>query len=239
MNDTELDDILNTWTTPDPPPSLRGRVRAGYAELRPRRSRFRLLFFAMATGVAAFLFFLTAAFPQTARLIATTQKIPFTVETELINFGPDGSITHDLVQTTYLHGGREVILSQSVPGNPLASIAMQVITGFHLFLREVVDPLFGGNHEPEPASSSAPQQHAALVAAGCVNGPVVGHETILGYQTVDIEHLNEPGLKAVIAMAPALGCFPLKIARTRQEPDGSWRLVWQRQALKVTVNSLQ
>ena len=39
MNDTELDNLLNTWTTPDAPPSLRGRARAGYATLSRRRAQ--------------------------------------------------------------------------------------------------------------------------------------------------------------------------------------------------------
>jgi hypothetical protein len=232
MNDAELDDILNIWIAPDAPPSLRSRVRAGYRDLAPRRSPLRIVFWTTAAGFAVFLFFLTAAFPQTAKLVAATQKIPFNVTTYLIQIGPNGSLTHELVQTSYLRGGHEVMLSQSIPGNPLATLAMSAITGLHLFLGEFVDPLFGGNREPEPGM----QQHAALVAAGCVNGPVVGHETILGYQTVDIQRDNLPDLRTVIAMAPDLSCFPLKTVRSRQNPDGSWRLVWQRHALKVTVN---
>jgi hypothetical protein len=232
MNDTELNDILNIWTAPDAPPSLRSRVRVGYRDLAPRRSRVRTIFWTTAAGFAIFLFFLTAAFPQTAKLVAAAEKIPFTVTTDLIEIGLNGSLTHELVQTSYLRGGHEVMLSQSIPGNPLATLAMSAITEYHLFLGEIVDPLFGGNHEPEPGL----QQHAALVAAGCVNGPVVGHETILGYQTVDIQRDTPPGLITVIAMAPVLSCFPLKIDRSRQNPDGSWRLVWQRHALRITVN---
>jgi hypothetical protein len=236
MNDTELDEILNIWTAPDAPPSLRSRVRRGYRDLAPRRSGFRIVFWTTAAGFAIFLFFLTAAFPQTAKLVAATEKIPFNVTTYQIVIGDDGAVTHELVQTSYLRGGYEVMLSQSVPGNPLATIAMSAITGFHLFLGEIVDPLFGGNREREPGLQQHAAQHAALVAAGCVNGPVVGHETILGYRTVDIQRDNPPGLKTVIAMAPDLSCFPLKIVRLRPNPDGSWRLLWSRHAVKVTVN---
>ncbi len=36
MNDTELDDLLDTWTAPPPPASLRERVQAGFAADRVR-----------------------------------------------------------------------------------------------------------------------------------------------------------------------------------------------------------
>ena len=234
MSDTELDDILNSWTTPDPPPSLRGRVRAGYAELRPRRSRFRLLFWTLATGFAIFLFFLTAAFPQTAKLLAPAEKVPFTVESYYMEVAPDGSIAHERGDISYLRGGQEIVLSQWIPGNPVGSFAMGAMNGFHHFLHAALSPLFG-NAEPEPD----PKLHAALVAAGCVDGPVIGHETILDYQVVDIQRVDKPGRRVVVAMAPALSCFAMKLVGSARQPDGSWRLVWERDAVKVTVNSVQ
>ena len=36
--------------------------------------------------------------------------------------------------------------------------------------------------------------------------------------------------------SPELGCFPLRFTREQQRPDGTFRLLMERRALKVTSN---
>jgi len=72
---------------------------------------------------------------------------------------------------------------------------------------------------------------------GCVDGPVVDRETILDYPTVAIQlPLDGNGARRTVWMAPALGCFALKVTTERQTTDGSFRLVSGKQAVKVRLN---
>ena len=225
MNDTELDNLLNTWTTPDPPPSLRSRARAGYATLTPKPRRpFRLFFWTTAFGFAAFLLVLTAVFPKTVELVEPTQKIPYIVETDTTNFMRDGT-AHELRMTTYMRDGVEIILART-PGNPLGTF---VLNAYALVFTPV-----------------DPHRWAEFVASGCSNaGTVIGHETILGYHTTVTEHLSpshdagdslQNGRIITRWQAPDLGCFDLRMVHEQQYSDGTYRLVEERRALKVTVN---
>lgn len=259
MNDTELDNLLNTWTTPDPSPSLRGRALTGYATLIPKpRGRFRLSFWTITFGFAAFLLVLTAALPKTVELVEPAQKIPYTVDTDTTTFMRDGSV-HELRMTTYMRDGVEVILART-PGNPLTTPgirwAMQTfaIQTLH-FYSLVFSPV--DRH-----------RWAGFVASGCSNvpvdgirraeplvppyddaardvGTVVGHEAILGYQTTVTKHLLpshdegdalQDGRVITLWQAPELGCFDLKMVHEQENSDGTYRLVEERHALKVTVN---
>ena len=256
MNDTELDNLLSTWTTPDPPPSLRGRVRAGYATLTPKPRR---RFWTIAFGFAAFLLVLTTALPKTVELVVPTQKIPYTVDTDTTTFMRDGTV-HELRMTTYMRKGVEIILARR-PGDPLATpgvwwamqtFAIQTLNAYS----QVLFPVDSHRWEEFVASgcSNVPidgiRRAEPLVrpdtddAAQDV-GRVVGHETILGYQTTVTEHLLpshdegdavQGGRIITLWQAPDLGCFDLKMVHEQKQPDGTHRLVEERHALKVTVN---
>jgi hypothetical protein len=250
MSETELDNLLNTWTTPDPPPSLRGRARAGYATLthKPRR-RFRLSFW-MTLGFAALLLILTAALPKTVELVVPAQKIPYTVDTDYTTFMRDGTV-HELRMTTYMRNGVEIFLARTpVQNYPAAGNRLwpSVLNAFSLVF-----------------SSVDPRQWAEFVASGCISdhgigltepwvrhgdaaravGTVVGHETILGYRTTvtehvmpsgDVGHALKDGRIITLWQAPDLGCFDLKMVHEEKNSDGTHRLVEERHAIRVTVN---
>ncbi|HUK19030.1 MAG TPA: hypothetical protein VLW65_21565 [Bryobacteraceae bacterium] len=239
MNDEELDEILDTWSTPEPPASLRERVKAGFAARTDRRrTRGRLALWAAAFGMAAFLVVLTQAFPQTVKLVAPAEKIPYTVESDWTNYASDGLVSRRLHITSYSRGGREIILSQTVPGKPLETFHMQFIGTAYSLWNELVAPLFG-RRPPEPN----PQGPAVLLASGCTSGygfpaaggPVVGREKILDHASVKIQR-EDPGRRYTVWLAPGLGCFPLRETFERQRPDGSYRMTSERHALKVTLN---
>lgn len=80
--------------------------------------------------------------------------------------------------------------------------------------------------------------------APCAAGAVVGDETILGHSAIAVMRpLPNPratpsrpaAARITMWMAPDLGCFPLRLAVEEQRPDGTFRLVSEKQALNVKV----
>jgi hypothetical protein len=227
MNDKELDEILDTWSAPEPPASLRGRVRARYAAAveRPRGHR-RLAVWATAFGALAFLVVLTQAFPQTAKL-RPAGSIPFTVDSEVVYNSVDGRLRDRVVdQTSYAKGGQEIVLSQTIRDHPLESFFMNFHQSMYAVFQDL-HALFGGHSEDHPN-----------LGPGCAASPSTPHETILSYDTVKLQ-VEGNGRRAQTWLAPALGCFPMRQILERQRVDGTYRAVMERHAVKVTVNKVQ
>jgi hypothetical protein len=178
-------------------------------------------------GVGVFVW-ASQAFPQALGLASPLVRIPYTVDSVFIRHAIDGSSTVDIYSTSYNHNRTEIQLSSSVPGHPFATAIRRTLdaTGFVLFhLRAVFHP------EAEQAESAA---NAVRVSNGCVDGPVVGRETILYYPTVAIQHVGID--RITVWMSPDLGCFPLKMTYEERRPDTTFRQVIERRALKVTSN---
>jgi hypothetical protein len=134
-----------------------------------------------------------------------------------------------MFSTSYSHNGHEVQLPSSLPGRPFASAIRRTLdaTGFVLFhLRAFF------HAEAERAEGAA---NAVRVSNGCVDGPIVGRETILNYRTVAIQHAGAND-RITLWMSPDLGCFPLKMTYDEWRPEGTFRQVIDRHALKVTSN---
>jgi hypothetical protein len=269
MNDTELDEILNTWSTPPPPASLRENVRAGFAaRLEGKTSpsvmhwiaafvpsaRKRLLAAAI-LGVGAFLLIVTQAFPQMFKLGSPPVKIPYTVDSEFVRYGDGGSSSIQLhriqmYSTSYNLNGREIILSRSLPGNPFATALRRALDPIHDFLGKLTLPfvvkaelLEKVRTSPRVITGCADDGCMLLgaeifprPAAGCVDGPVVGHETILNYATTAVQLRWDDHRRITLWTAPDLGCFALRITIEEKRPDGTFRLVSRKQALRVTLN---
>jgi hypothetical protein len=226
MNEQDLDEILNTWNAPEPPPSLRGRMRARYAAAveKPRGHR-RMAMWASAFGAAAFLVVLTQAFPQTVK-IKPASNIPFTVESELINYDDEGAVYRVIDQTSYARAGQEVVLAEVIPDHPVESFFMN----FHQSMYSLFTDIHG--------LISGHKEEAPVLGPGCTAGRPAPHQTILNYDTVD-ESVEGNGRRAHTWRAPQLACFPLRSTFERQRPDGTYRLVFERRALKVTINKVQ
>jgi hypothetical protein len=175
-------------------------------------------------GLGAFVW---AAFPQTLRLAPALVRIPYTVDSVFVRHATDGSSTVDIYSTSYNHNGNEIRLSSSVPGHPFATAIRRTLdaTGFILFhLRALLHP------EAEQAESAA---NAVRISNACADGPVIGRETILNYPTVAIQYTSAAD-RITLWMSPDLGCFPLKMTYDERRPDGTFRQVIDRRALKVT-----
>jgi len=179
-------------------------------------------------GIGAFVW-ASQAFPQTLGLTSPAVRIPYTVDSVFVRYADDGSPAVDMFSTAYSHNGHEVQLSSSLPGRPFATAIRRTLdaTGFVLFrLRAFF------HAEAERAEGAA---NAVRVSNGCVDGPIVGRETILNYRTVAIQHAGA-GDRITVWMSPDLGCFPLRMSYDERRPEGAFRQVIDRHALKVTSN---
>ena len=226
MNEQELDEILDTWNAPEPPPSLRGRVRARYAAaVEKPRGRRRLAVWASAFGAAAFLLVLSQAFPQTVK-VRPGGAIPFTVDSEVTYYGVDGSVDRVIDRRSYARNGQEVVLSDTIRDHPMESFFMNFHQSMYGIFQDL-HALFGGHMEEHPN-----------LEPGCAAGPAAPHETILNYDTVKLQVAGN-GRRAQTWFAPGLGCFPMRTIYERQRIDGTYRVVMERHAVKVTTNKVQ
>lgn len=244
MNDQELDEILNTWSAPPPPTSLRENVRTGFAATLERKTtagrrwrwitgfaRKSLLAGAL-VGVGAFLFLVAQAFPQTLRLFSPAVKIPYTVDSEFVQYAEDGSSAVDMYVTSYNDNGRESILSKSYPGHPLRTVLGEMLA----LWQRIILPFVVSAELRERVTQARAEEIAARIRAGCLDGQIIGRETILNHPTVASQFRGSAPRRITVWMAPDLGCFPLRITVEEPRPDGTFRLVTLRQALRVTVN---
>ena len=260
MNDTELDEILNSWSAPPAPASLREGVRAGFAaglgqETSPGVRHWTAAFVPSVSkslvagailAVGTLLLVVAQAFPQMFSLGSPPVKIPYTV----------ASI--EMYSTSYSLNGHEILLSRSLPGNLLGTAIGRTLDAtlpvmYRLMSRLTVDGelsekvrraaaqavtvITGGDEKTGLVLAHYGFARAAP-SAGCLAGPIVGRETILNYPTVAVQR-DDGGPQSprmTLWTSPDLGCFALRITIEERQPDGTFRLVSKKQALKVTMN---
>jgi hypothetical protein len=271
MNDTELDEMLAAWSAPAAPASLRERARAGFiTAIRQktipvarmswktafaRRARKGLLAVAV-VALAAFVLVIIQAVAQTLRSASPPVQAPYIVESEFVQYADDGSPKVEMHTTSFSQGGNEVLLSRTLPGNPIGTaIARGMDSGLlHIMPRPRLTP----EMEEKVRAARADPNHISLLAGcdrltcwvtshygfggigdartGCAEGRAIGRETILNYPTVAAQRpLGDLG-RMTVWMAPDLGCFVLKMTMEERGPNGVFRLVSGRQATKVTWN---
>jgi hypothetical protein len=168
------------------------------------------------------------AFPQTLRPTLSLVRIPYTVDSVFVRYADDGSPTVDMYCTLYSHNGSEILLSSFVPGHPFATAVRRALAATGLVLFHLTTLFHPDTEQAERA--------AVRISKGCVDhGQVVGRETILGYPTVAIQSSGREE-RTTMWQSPDLGCFPLRLTNEQQRPDGTFRLLMERRALKVTSN---
>jgi hypothetical protein len=236
MNDTELDDVLNQWKAPEPGAELRARIRG----MKPRKRLFawpswhlgRGLFAGAAACGVALLVLVGIAVPET-----TAGSIPFTVDSVYTQHGKDGSATITEYRTEYMRDGAEVTLSSSFPDNPL----MTIHNRFFYALQNLMYPMVRAVHGPNKRAISSETVANDCVSPGAKDLKVIGHEKILGYMTAVVGVPNGMPVdgRDTEWRAPALGCFLLRGRWEAAKNDGSYRLTYEKQATKVTVNHAQ
>jgi hypothetical protein len=263
MNDTALDNLLDTWSAPPVPASLRESVRAGFvanpdrspgvppwiATLVPSARKSLLAGAILAVG--AFFFVVALALSQTDRIVAPPAGVPYIVDSEFVQYSDDGSPSVEMYTTSYSLDGHEILLSRSLPGIPFGTAIGRTLDAtlpylFRLRSRFEDADLVGKIRRAAaqvtvttcwgPCLMLAHYGFARSGGVGCLDGPIVGRETILNYPTVAVQPDLGDHQRVTLWMAPDLSCFALRIAVEEKQPDGTYRLVTRKQALKVTLN---
>jgi hypothetical protein len=266
MNDIELDEMLNKWTAPAPPESLRERVRAGFHPRKERRIIRWMPWKSLTAGAVlaggALLFLARQAVPQTM----PPERHPYTVVSEFVQYASDGSPTVAMYSTSYNDQyGREILLSRYIPDNSVHDTIARMLdaaskgTGtIRLVLAVLLSPSGREMMAKQAAATPSPAVNtqcadekcisgvghfllpkaAANPGIGCVDGPPADREAILGYPTAAIQlPLDGNRVRRTVWMAPALGCFALKVSTEAQQPDGRFRLLNGKQAVAVRLNT--
>jgi hypothetical protein len=249
MNDTELDGLLDRWIAPAPAGSLRERI---LLHSRPKRNWPWSKVLAAAAAVTM-LVVVSKAIPQTA---TPQSRPPYTVLSEFVRYGSDGSATVEMYGTSYNDQyGREILLARHLP-DPFKDVMARMldsVSGATLSARMFLFRLSPGGAEmlarraaiaPHPMVAMECADQRCLTGVGSYSLPkasingcadaVVDRETILNYATVAVQlPLDGNRRRRTVWMAPTLGCFALKATTEEQQADGTFRLVSAKQALVV------
>lgn len=229
----------------------------------PRRWRFsllvgvrRALLAAAIVVVGLFLFSVAQALSQTP----PPGRIPYTVESEYLLYEDDAPPRIAMVTTSYTgQDGAETILSRSIPDSQFDTLIGRKLDALLPVWQRMVLPFVVSPKELEAYRKKTGFQEVVVVPGcadrncliithwgvprgvggtgtrACMEGKVVGVETILGHPTTAVQTNSRP-YRLTMWLAPDLGCFALRINSERTRPDGSFH-VWQtKQAVKVTMN---
>jgi hypothetical protein len=164
--------------------------------------------------------------------------------------------------TSYNDEGSEVILSWTSPDHPLEATlwkARLVLSGLHdhigrrilsfverLNVRNVAPPaenedVFAVVYPTriDTDNKVVLGRRAPLLISGCRPSfrgwEVIGQDRILDYPTTVVREEFRGG-RTTLWMAPELSCFALRATTEHQQPDGTWMLMTEKNALKVTIN---
>jgi hypothetical protein len=260
MNDTELDEILDTWTAPPPPTALRGNVAHAHMRAVSRRVSTprlgmtvmrKILLAGLILGILGFLLAVTQAFPRPA------VRIPYTVDSEFIRYADDGSSSIEMYTKSYQRNGAEMIESRSMPGHPFGTALGRALdTTLPLWSRLMTSLTVDDGtierlrrhipHTTGAVTGCGPSclllQHyffaraAAGVDTGCLDGAIITRETILNYATTAVQLPLGENARMTWWTAPDLGCFALRITTEGKRRDGTFRLLTEKRALRVNLN---
>jgi hypothetical protein len=249
MNDAELDEILNSWSAPAAPASLRRRVRDGFPAPPQRKAKWIA---AAILAAAAFSLIVAEAFPQ----VRGPVRAPWTVDSEFLKYAEDGSASIDSIEmysTSYSVDGNETIWSRSIPGNPFKTALGTIIDVALPIHNRIMTPLMLNAQQIERMKRARAENFGIITGCGpqcltlehfyfpkavpgCIAGAVVARERILNYPTAAVRQRWTEHGRMTLWTAPDLGCFALRVTFEEERPGGDFHLVAAKQAVKVTVN---
>jgi hypothetical protein len=157
-----------------------------------------------------------------------------------------------LLVTSYNEAGSERILSASFPNHPLWSVVGKVFLGLW-GAADTFQRRFGSPDDEAEAFAivypSSPRGDMGLVVgrrdelltSDCRtshgDAKVIGQDVILNYPVTVVQQPHSGGNQMVtLWMAPELSCFALRATIHAKQPDGTSKLISEKQAVKVTVN---
>jgi hypothetical protein len=252
MNDHDLDELLDCWTAPSPPPLLRDRLRDEFRARQPQSRHRRWL--AITLLAAAVLFALIgSAVSQTPSPIPA----PWTADSEFIRFAPNGSSVLEMTAASYSLNGNEIVWSRSAPRNPMSTALFRAADAALPALGRAMLRVSSGQTVPRPDNSRV---FGYVTSCGggaltrclqiehyfflrkpntCIDGSVVGHQTILNHATIGVVARMGGSLRETFWLAPDLGCFALKIDTENRLPDGSFHLVEEKRVVRISATTHQ
>jgi hypothetical protein len=104
----------------------------------------------------------------------------------------------------------------------------------------VPDDAYAGVYPDGPDTPLLVGRRADLTSSGCGThhggATVMGKDVVLNYSTTVLQQWHRGGVrKLTLWMAPELSCFALRATIHEQQTDGSWKLISEKKALKVTL----
>jgi hypothetical protein len=156
-----------------------------------------------------------------------------------------------LTLTSYNEAGNELIRSASFPNQALKSVLGKILLVFW-DAADMFEQVFMLSSDEDAdafavVDPSAPRNvlvvgsREALMSSGCqtshAGAKVIGEGVILNYHVTVVQQPLGAGMQMVtLWMAPKLSCFALRATIHAKQPDGTWKLISEKQAVKVTVN---
>jgi hypothetical protein len=177
------------------------------------------------------LFGIVQVYPRIAVMASPGFRIPYYVESTFELFGPNGSIQRRHLVTSFPYGGNDinmaVIQLHNSPLDHLREIVASLRTRLILAMPSTILP----KHPP----MTEPAWHVEYVRSGCSSRPtVIGHEAIAGYDTTVVQNAF-PAHRFTFWFAPELGCAALKQTYEVRQPDGAFRMLTRKEAVRVTI----
>jgi len=217
----------------------------------PRKS----VFAGSALGAALLLLIVTQALPQPL----PPENIPYTVDSEFVRYTDEGSPAVEMYLTSYTgQNGAEALVSRSLPNQLFGTALGRTLDAALPAWERLILPLTVSSADLERTRQSRPptigfitgcrdwtcltlnrfffRKAATGTGNECVEGTVVGRETILDYATTAVELRWSHPRRITLWMAPDLGCFALRITSEARRPDGSYHMENAKQALRVKLN---
>jgi len=244
--------------------SIRGGIEAQRA--RPPRNlftRWRLAAVAAVVILAVVVAYPTAFLARSNPPYTVESKIVHDAGWESRG-GPPWHVAAPLetpVMTSYNENGSEVILSWSSPDHPvqaalwkarlavsgmadsLIDCFLSIAQRFHpRFIRPADEDAdaFAVVYPHNASDSLTIGRRAELVSSDCRPSfrgwEVLSPDVILSYPTTVVREGPGGDRRITLWMAPELSCFALRATIETKQRDGTWRIVSERKAVKITVN---
>lgn len=268
--DPELKSIAAEWMAPPPAADFHSRVLNAFDRGFGRIPWWRRWPGAFVTGTrksllagtavtaGVFLLVVTQAFPQMLGLGSAPAHIPWTVDSEFLQYAQDGSSSVEMYSRSYELNSNEILVKRSLPSGPFMTLIGRGLDRALPVAGRLIAPFV----VDEDMRKKAKQARAGVPSvgfitgcnagclvlehygwaktptssSGCIEGPVIERETILNHPTAAVRQRWTEHGRMTLWMAPDLDCFALRVTYEEQLPDGTFRIASAKHAFRVNVN---
>jgi hypothetical protein len=216
------------------------------------------LFAGTVVTAGVFFFVVTQTAPQILGLASPPARIPWTVDSEFVRYAADGSSSVEMHSRSYEVNSNEILLKRSLPGGTFMTLIGRGLDRALPAWSRLITPFAAhGDLAEKRKQAGAVGRSVGFItgcdagclllehygwaknsasSSGCIDGAVVGRETILNHPTAAVRQRWTEHGRMTLWMAPDLDCFALRVTYEEQLPDGSFRLASAKHAVRVNVN---